>query len=113
METRPTGSSIIQLGDLVAKAKGWFGFKKAPRWVGIALILLGLIAMAGGIAGGIMQMLIDLQRESQGLTLGETAVPTGVIEVLVQFMQALAAAPQWLALIILGIFLVGWGASML
>jgi len=77
------------------------------------VIVIGLIAMAGGIAGGILQMLLDLQRESQGLTLGESLVPTGVIEVLVEFMQALAAAPQWLALTILGIFMVGWGAAML
>jgi hypothetical protein len=79
----------------------------------VAVILLGLIAMAGGIAGGILQMLLGLQSESQGLTFGEVSVPSGVIDVLIEFMQALAAAPQWLSLTILGIFMVGWGATML
>ena len=97
----------------MAKAKGWFGLTKTPRWVGAAVIVLGLIAMAGGIAGGILQMFLELQREANGPALSGSSLPTGVIETLVEFMQALAAAPQWLALTILGIFMVGWGAAML
>lgn len=97
----------------MAKAKGLFGLGKAPKWVGAAVIVLGLLAMAGGIGGGILQMFLELQQELSGPALGEPSMPTGVIDALVVFMQALAIAPQWLALTILGIFLVGWGASML
>jgi hypothetical protein len=97
----------------MAKAKGLFGLGKAPRWVGAAVIVLGLLAMAGGIGGGILQMFLELQREASGPALGTSALPTGIMDALVEFMQALAAAPQWLALTILGIFLVGWGATML
>jgi hypothetical protein len=97
----------------MAKAKGWFGLRKPPRWVGAAVILIGLISMVGGIGGGILQMFVQLQREAQGPALGGPSLPTGLMETLVEFMQALAAAPQWLALTILGIFLVAWGAAML
>jgi hypothetical protein len=97
----------------MAKAKGLFGLGKVPRWVGAAVIVLGLLAMAGGIGGGILQMFLELQREASGPALGTSVVPTGIMDALVEFMQALAAAPQWLALTILGIFLVGWGAAML
>ena len=97
----------------MAKAKGWFGLTKTPKWVGAAVIVLGLIAMAGGIGGGIMQMFLELQREAGGPSMGTPAMPTGAMDALVEFMQALATAPQWLALCILGIFMVGWGAAML
>ena len=97
----------------MAKAKGWFGLGKAPKWVGAAVIVIGLISMTGGIGGGILQMLLELQEEAKGPGLETSVLPTGVIETLVEFMQALAAAPQWLALTILGVFLVGWGATML
>jgi hypothetical protein len=96
----------------MAKAKGWFGLRKGPRWVGAAVILLGLLAMAGGIGGGILQMLVELQRAVNGPAMG-ISLPTGIMDALVEFMQALASAPQWLALTILGIFLVAWGATML
>ena len=39
----------------MAKAKGWFGLGRAPRWVGAAVIVIGLLSMAGGIGGGINQ----------------------------------------------------------
>jgi hypothetical protein len=97
----------------MTKAKGRFGLGKAPKWVGAAVIVIGLIAIAGGIGGGILQMLLELQEEAKGPGLEISMLPTGIMEALAKFMQALAAAPQWLALTILGIFLVGWGANML
>ena len=84
------------------EAKGWFGLRKAPKWVGAAVILIGLIAMAGGIAGGILKMLVDLQKEANTPGFDAVSVPTQMMEALVEFMQALASAPQWLALTILG-----------
>ena len=97
----------------MTKTKGWFGLGNAPKWVGAAVIVIGLIAMTAGIGGGILQMLLELQENAKGPGLETAILPTGVIETLIEFMQALAAAPQWLALTILGIFLVGWGATML
>ena len=97
----------------MAKAKGWFRLRKPPMWVGAAVIVIGLLSMAGGIGGGILHMLLELQAEAKGLAMGGTALPTGMIETLIEFMRALTSAPQWLALTILGIFLVGWGATML
>lgn len=94
-------------------AKGWFGLGRGPRWVGVAVIVLGLIALAGGIGGGILEMFLELQERSQGPALDESLLPSGVVGALAEFTQALAAAPQWLALIVVGIFLVGWGATML
>ena len=96
-----------------AKAKGWFGMGRAPKWVGAAVILIGLLAMLGGISGGILQMFLDLQAQASGPAMETATLPTGLMDALVEFMQALASAPQWLALTILGIFLVAWGATML
>jgi len=95
------------------EAKGWFGLRRPPRWVGAAVIVIGLLAMAGGIGGGILKMLVDLQKEAKAPGFDAVVLPTGMMGALVEFMQALAAAPQWLALTTLGIFLVAWGATML
>jgi hypothetical protein len=97
----------------MTEAQGWFGIKKPPKWVGGTVIAIGLLAMVGGIGGGILEMFLELRQELSGPGLEVPALPTGFIEALIEFMQALASAPQWLALAILGIFMVGWGASML
>jgi hypothetical protein len=106
-------SSNNQGGTGLTEAQGWFGIKKPPKWVGGTVIAIGLLSMVGGIGGGILEMFVELQNELNGPGLGMPELPTGFIEALIEFMQALASAPQWLALAILGIFLVSWGASML
>jgi hypothetical protein len=72
----------------------------------IILEVLGLIAIGAGLVGGIVTMFKQIAKkgsEEQLVTIGEL---TAFIQALIQLLQALIAAPIWLALVIIGIVLV-------
>ncbi len=84
--------------------------------VGIILIVLGVIALFGGIAGGVAKMFLDIRQQLQKGASGNalaTLLPTELIKALTELVKALTAAPQWLALTVIGIILVGLGAAYL
>jgi uncharacterized membrane protein len=82
--------------------------------LGVILIVLGLIAITAGIGGGIATMFLELRRKAQAnRTFSALDLPVEFIQALTEFLKALTAAPQWAALIVVGILLVGWGGFML
>lgn len=82
--------------------------------LGIFLIALGIVSLISGIAGGIQKMLLELQKEAAEVQhFGISDLPTTFIEALTKLLEALIKAPAWLALVIIGIFLIAWGGSML
>jgi hypothetical protein len=79
--------------------------------VGVVLVILGLIALATGIAGGVAQIFLDLRKQlEQGRSFGPAELPTEVLQALTEFTEALTKAPQWLALVIIGLLLVIYGS---
>ncbi len=84
--------------------------------VGILLIIIGFVALMGGIGGGIARMFQDIQNQIKKGAFGSALtnlLPTDLIKALTEFVKALSAAPQWLALTMIGILLIGWGAAYL
>lgn len=72
----------------------------------IILEVFGLIAIGAGLVGGIVTLFKQIAKkgeEEQLITIGEL---TAFIQALIQLLQALVAAPVWLALVIIGILLV-------
>lgn len=84
-----------------------------PTLIGILLIVIGFIALLAGIGGGIAQMFKELQAKYSGGFSGPLTFPVQVVEALTKFVQALAKAPLWLALTVVGILLIAWGGTML
>jgi len=76
------------------------------------VIVVGLVVFLFGVAGGILQMFMDIKKR-QGEALGVMEFPSQIADALVKFIEALAKAPLWLALAALGLFLVIWGASLI
>lgn len=81
--------------------------------LGIVLIVIGVIAILAGIGGGIAKMFLDLKEQSKAAGFGVLDLPIKTMEALTKFLEALTKAPQWLALTIIGIFLVAWGGTLL
>jgi len=82
--------------------------------VGIILIVLGILFILAGFVGGVVQMIKDLKKKFEAAkTPKDVDFPVRFIEALIKFLEALLKAPVWLALIFIGIFLVGWGGTML
>jgi hypothetical protein len=82
--------------------------------LGIFLIVIGLIALGFGIGGGIVTMILDLRRRArdEAAAGGLDVFPSEAIKALTEFLKALAAAPQWLALAILGLVLIVYGSAL-
>ncbi len=76
-------------------------------WIGIILIIVGIISTIAGIAGGIIKMFKELSGK------GPIAPPTDFIKALTDLLKALIKAPTWLALVIIGFALIGLGGSFL
>ena len=86
--------------------------------LGWILIVIGIVALVAGIAGALAKMFAEIKKDLQGDAarargLGGIELPTEFMKALTEFMKALAAAPLWLALTIIGIFLIGWGGTMI
>jgi hypothetical protein len=81
--------------------------------VGIILIVIGVLALLGGIGGGLAELFLETKKKWEQGQSGVFDLPVETIKALKEFLDALAKAPKWLALSILGIFLIGWGGSML
>lgn len=84
--------------------------------VGILLIVIGFVALMGGIAGGIAKMFKEIQNQVKKGVVGSALtnlLPTDLIKALTGFVKALSEAPQWLALVMIGMLLIGWGAAYL
>lgn len=80
--------------------------------VGILLIIIGFAAMIAGITGGITTMFREMRREHEQ-SFSVTDLPTEFVEALTKLIQALAAAPIWLALTAIGIGLVVYGGTLI
>jgi flagellar biosynthesis protein FlhB len=78
----------------------------AAAIIRLILEILGLIAIGAGLVGGIATMFKQIAKktdEDKLITIDEL---TAFIQALIQLLQALVAAPIWLALVIIGIVLV-------
>jgi hypothetical protein len=73
----------------------------------VILEVLGIIAIAAGLVGGITTMFKEIQKKvDEGKGFGLIQLPTEFIKALTALLEALMKAPVWLALVILGILLV-------
>jgi len=86
----------------------------AQTILGIVLTVLGVIAIASGIAGGITQMVKELKKKAEGPQSGGLTdlLPTEFLKALTEFVQTVGQQPIWLALVILGIVLVFMGGRL-
>jgi hypothetical protein len=81
--------------------------------LGWLLIVVGQLAILAGVVGGITTMFQEIRRKAtQGKSFGLDLLPTEFIKALTGLVKALKDAPTWLALVIIGILLVGWGAIL-
>ena len=78
----------------------------------IILEVLGIIAIAAGLVGGIVTMFKQLSRKGDVEKLTAIDELTAFIQAMTQLLQALVASPVWLALVIIGILLV-FGGSLI
>jgi hypothetical protein len=81
--------------------------------VGWVLIVLGVVAIAAGVGGGIATMFKEIQKRANEGAADLPGLPSGLIDSLVKFLEALTKAPVWLALVIIGLLLVAWGGTMI
>lgn len=74
-------------------------------------MVCGLVAVGAGVAGGIATMIRDLRTTAAAH--GGGGDPIAALErltkALTEFTKALAAAPQWLALVVIGFCALGFG----
>lgn len=83
--------------------------------LGWVLIAVGVVAIVAGIGGGIARMFLELKAQAgAGKSFGPSGIelPTELLKALTEFLGALVKAPVWLALVVIGIALVAWGATM-
>jgi hypothetical protein len=81
--------------------------------LGWALIIIGVIAILGGVSGGIAKLVKDIFSSGQPKSFSDLGAAAEFITALTSFLNALIRAPIWLALIIIGIFLIAWGGSLI
>jgi hypothetical protein len=82
----------------------------SQQFLGSIIIVIGVIAIASGVGGGIATMFKEIQqRRHYGLEM----LPVEWLKALTEFLKALTKAPTWLALIVVGMALLAWGGKML
>jgi len=82
-----------------------------PPVVGYILIVLGLIAIAAGIAGGIAKMVLSFKKESlRAAVVIDDLLPT---EWLKAFTEFVTKAPEWVVLIVIGMALLVYGGMLI
>jgi hypothetical protein len=77
--------------------------------LGWALVVLGIISTILGIAGGVMNMIKDLDERSKG----SSSPPLDQIKASTELLVALIKAPTWLALTFIGFALIVLGGTMI
>jgi high-affinity Fe2+/Pb2+ permease len=86
----------------------------SPHLIGTTLIILGILFILAGFVGGIARMFRRAAEKARnGKPVEERDLPTKFIETLIAFLAALLKAPVWLAMVFIGLFLAGWGVTML
>ena len=75
---------------------------------GFALVVLGILALVAGLAGGVAQLF----RGRAVPTPQAAPLPTDFVKALTELLRALTQAPTWLALVVVGIALIVLGASL-
>jgi flagellar basal body-associated protein FliL len=95
--------------DVNQKIERGYEMEAVLAWI---VIMVGLVVLLFGVAGGILQMFAEMKK-SHGQTIGVMEFPGQIIDALIKFVEALAKAPLWLALVAIGLFLLIWGASLL
>lgn len=86
----------------------------AVNVLGWILIVLGLLASVAGIGGGIATMFQEIQKKvDKNRSFSGDFLPTEFLKALTEFVEALTKAPLWLALTVIGFFLIGWGGTLL
>ena len=81
----------------------------------IILIVIGVLALLAGVAGGIVTLFLDIRKRAREEPASGAIqlLPVEYIKALTEFLNALLKAPQWLILVIVGVGLIVWGSSML
>jgi hypothetical protein len=77
--------------------------------VGIALMIIGVVAILAGIAGAIVTMVKELRHGPSAATEGRLGAIAKIITAVTEFVKTLVTSPVWIALVVLGIVLVGFG----
>lgn len=78
--------------------------------VGIALMIVGCIAIIGGVVGALVAMVKELRRTPSAASEGGFLEGLAkVITAVTEFIKALVTSPVWLALVVIGALLVGFG----
>lgn len=78
--------------------------------VGWICIALGIVATVVGIAGGIIQLIKNLQKRPGGI---QGDLPTDILTALRLLIEALIAAPVWLVLLLFGFALIVYGGTLI
>jgi hypothetical protein len=83
--------------------------------LGIVLVVLGVIAIAAGIGGGIAQMVKELKKRAAGPQAGGLLdlLPTETLKAFTEFVKTVGQQPTWVALVAVGILLVFMGGRVL
>ena len=81
--------------------------------LGAILIGVGLVATVAGIAGGIATMFLNIRRQASSFGGFDEVLPTELVKALTEFLKGLTNAPQWLALTVIGLLLIGAGSGMI
>lgn len=78
--------------------------------VGIALMIIGAVVLLFAVGGGIAQMIKDLNGPSASEGGDPYVQLEALFKALNEFLRTLIRAPTWLALVIVGFAMVGFGA---
>ena len=81
--------------------------------LGWILVVIGLIAILAGVVGGIAAMFKKVEQDAERGALGAGVLPTEFVKALTELVKVLIQAPQWLAILVIGILLVVLGAPMI
>jgi hypothetical protein len=78
--------------------------------VGWILVVVGIIATLAGVAGGIIQLIKNIENKKGGSKYDQ---PTDILTALRLLIEALVSAPVWLILLIFGFALVVYGGTLI
>lgn len=81
---------------------------------GVIMIVLGLVALAFGVAGGIAKMIKELRETPSASSLEDPiAALERLVAALTKFLSVLVKSPVWLTLVVIGLVLVAFGATLI
>jgi hypothetical protein len=79
------------------------------KWAGWILIVLGALFSLLGFTAAARELFAS---PAACLAMGPAVLPPGLLEAFGDILAALAAAPQWLALTVVGVFLIYAGTRV-